>query len=266
TLGVRGFPLLIDPGTACYTIDPALRDRMRSTAMHNTVVIDGRPQSIPRGPFHWSHVANAQVAAWRTNEAFDYFDGSHDGYAPLVHRRRVLALHADLVIVADLVSGEGTYTAAAHWHVDPRWTVETDGRSVVFGRAGERVGLTVPQGLVERFAGDAETGLGWYSPAYGRLDHTSTIRVSHAGAAPFWLVSVFDLNANNPVADVEWAAVWAEAGAAAHAVAIRITRTDSVDYALFAEPDRARLTGENADYAENKWRSSISAPSAVKQP
>ena len=61
TMSVRGLPLLVDPGTACYTIDPAVRDRMRSSALHNTVTVDERSQSIPRGPFHWSHVANARV-------------------------------------------------------------------------------------------------------------------------------------------------------------------------------------------------------------
>jgi hypothetical protein len=47
---------------------------------------------------------------------------------------------------------------------------------------------------------------------------------------------VFDLDAENPVADVDWVPVWAEAGATAHAMAIRITRAASVDHVLFAEP------------------------------
>ena len=80
TMSVRGVPLLIDPGTGCYTIDAALRDRMRSTALHNTVTVDERSQSLPRGPFHWEHVANTRVEAWRSNDAFDYFDAAHDGY------------------------------------------------------------------------------------------------------------------------------------------------------------------------------------------
>ena len=45
TLTVRGLPLLIDPGTGCYTTDAALRDRMRSSTLHNTLTLDDRPQS-----------------------------------------------------------------------------------------------------------------------------------------------------------------------------------------------------------------------------
>src|SRR5207247_581121 len=115
------------------------------------------------------------------------------------------------------------------------------------------------------FAGDVETGLGWYSPAYGRVDHTNTIRVSHTGAAPFWLVTVFDLNPQNPVADVDWIPVWAEAGAIAQATAIRITRAESIDYALFAEPDHERSTAERAKTVEKRSLSASSAASAVKR-
>ena len=93
TFSVGGVPLLIDPGTGCYTTDPELRDRLRSTALHNTLTLDDRPQSVSNGPFHWSHVANTRVHAWRTDGTFDFFDGGHDGYHPAEHRRRVLSLH-----------------------------------------------------------------------------------------------------------------------------------------------------------------------------
>src|SRR5262249_56480568 len=54
TLSLAGMPFLIDPGTGLYTVDLSIRDRFRSTASHNTVVVDGRWQSSPSGPFHWS--------------------------------------------------------------------------------------------------------------------------------------------------------------------------------------------------------------------
>jgi hypothetical protein len=216
---------------------------MRSTALHNTLTLDDRSQSVPRGPFHWSHVANGQVHRWRTQEGFDYFDGSHDGYRPVEHRRRVLSLHGDLVVVADFVAGTLLHTASVHWHLDPQWTAQVRARGAVFTRGGaqaERVGLSVPDGIVERFSGDAETGLGWYSPAYGRVDPTTTVRVTKEGTAPFWMVSVFDFDRDNPVADVDWVPVWAEAGAIDHGTAIRITRARSIDHVLFAEPSSGR--------------------------
>src|SRR5262245_3504148 len=74
TLTCGGVPLLVDPGTASYTTDAELRDRMRSSAMHNTVTIDGRSQSVPNGPFHWKRTANARVNGWTVGRMFDYFD------------------------------------------------------------------------------------------------------------------------------------------------------------------------------------------------
>ena len=44
------------------------------------------------------------------------------------------------------------------------------------------------------------------------------------------MVSVFDFDPGNPVAEVDSVPVWAEAGVVAHATAIRITRAASVDH------------------------------------
>jgi hypothetical protein len=278
TVSLGGVPLLIDPGTGCYTTDPALRDRLRSTALHNTLTLDDRPQSTSNGPFHWSYVANGRVNRWRASERFDYFDGAHDGYAPIEHRRRVFVLHGDLVVVADLADGAGAHRAAVHWHLDPGWTVDLHGRRAELTRVDRkaaRVGLAVPQGLLEQFSADADTGLGWHSPVYGRMERTTTLRVSHDGAAPFWMVSVFDLDPGNPVVDVDYVPVWAEAGTFAHAAALRIARATSVDHMLVVEPaDGAQTTGgSNAkpaqqgdrEHSERSSSSAVSAVSAVKR-
>jgi hypothetical protein len=247
TLTVRGVPLLIDPGTACYTIDLALRDRMRSTALHNTVTIDGAAQSTPAGPFHWTRTATASVARWRTNDGFDYFEGTHDGYAPISHRRHVLALHGDLLIVADAVGGSDTHTAAVHWHLHPHWTVEVRERRASLTAMTERVNFFAPRGSIDLVVADAESGLGWFSPVYGRVDPTRTIRVRYEGAAPFWMVSVFDLNRDNPIEAVDWAPIWAEAGALAQSMAVRIARATSTDYFAVVAP------GIRTD-ADWRWR------------
>jgi uncharacterized heparinase superfamily protein len=252
TLGVRGVPLLIDPGTGCYTTDALVRDRMRSTALHNTLSLDGRPQSLPNGPFHWTRVANGQVHRWQTHEEFDFFDGSHDGYRPVEHRRRLFVLHGDLVVVADWVGGSASHSAAVRWHLDPAWSAEMRGRGAVFTRdanGGARVGLSVPNGIVEAVSADDRTGLGWCSPVYGRIDRTTTVHITHEGPAPFWMVSVFDLDPQNPVSDVDWVPVWAEAGTIAHATAIRVTRSSSVDHVMFVEPANDTTTS-----AVPSWR------------
>jgi hypothetical protein len=259
TLTVRRRPLLVDPGTCCYTTDRRMRDRLRSSALHNTLTLDDRSQSIPCGPFHWSHVANGRVHCWRTNEHFDYFDGSHDGYRPARHRRRVLALHGELLVIADFIDPAGPHTAAVHWHVHPDWHVDVDDRRVTFtrwrtpsaeddrrgGAAGslETMTLMVPEGVMDAFRGDRAAGLGVYSPVYGQLAPSTTIRVSHSATGPFWMAGVFDLRRHEPVNEVEWLRVSPAAVAPAHAAMLRIGRADSVDYVMFAEPLPAGAPG-----------------------
>ena len=124
-LTIDGRPLLIDPGTAVYTTDAALRDRFHGTALHNTLLVDGRPQSEPGRPFQWHSRIDARPLARVDEPGLVYFEAAHAGFAPLEHRRSVLCVE-DLVLIADhLVSTSGPTertAVEAHWHLDPAWT------------------------------------------------------------------------------------------------------------------------------------------------
>ena len=235
TLSVAGVPLLVDPGTGVYTIDQALRDRLRSSQMHNTLVVDGRSQSIGKGPFSWKTTATTRVRKWRTHHAFDYFEGMHDGYWPIEHRRHVLTQPGDLLIVADLVTGDGVHTASVHWHIDPRWRVHVSDSSVTFALGDTQCQLVVPRGRMEHFEGDTKTGLGWRAPVYGSVEPAPSLRVTHCDALPFWMPSVFGLTRSNPVADVEFLPVTVDGRSAVSAIALRIVRAATTDYVMFAD-------------------------------
>ncbi len=258
TLTVAGRPLLVDPGTGAYTVDRALRDRLRSSQLHNTVVVDGRSQSIASGPFSWSTMASGRVRRWKTHKAFDYFEGAHDGYHPIEHRRHVLTRHGDLMVVADAVSGAGTHTASVHWHVDPAWRVAVHESTVTFATRNAQCQLVVPRGRVERFQGDANTGLGWRAPIYGAVEPSTSLRVTYHGPLPFWMASVFGLTRDNAIVDVEFLPVSAVAGALVHSLALRVIRQRSIDYVMLAEPStRAkRVHGPGPERAERVegWR------------
>jgi hypothetical protein len=236
TLTVAGVPLLVDPGTGAYTIDKPLRDRLRSSQMHNTLVVDDRSQSTAKGPFSWSTVARSHVRRWKTHKVFDYFEGVHDGYHPIEHRRHVLTRRGDLMVVADLVTGQGAHTASIHWHVDPRWRVAVHESAVTFATKDAQCQLVVPRGRIERFDGDARTGLGWQAPMYGSVQPSTSLRVTNCDELPFWMVSVFGLNRANAVVEAEFLPVSADAGVLASSLSLRIVRQSSIDYVAFADP------------------------------
>jgi len=187
TLRLGNRPFLVDPGTSTYTMNPRLRDRMRSSMNHNTVVVDGRSQAIPAGPFHWRTRADARVQAWRHNPAFDWVEASHDGYAPIGHRRSLLrAGHAGWLVV-DEILGEGRHLATTHWHFDPAWMLASDGQGRLCARHpdGGVAWLLHDAGEIRLVRGDDDSGLGWFAPTYGTLLPTWTAIITRDGAAPF---------------------------------------------------------------------------------
>lgn len=188
----RGRPLLIDPGTSTYTMDREVRDRFRATRMHNTVVVDGRDQSEPDGPFRWRKRTNAFTRFLAHCSRACWFEAQHEGYAPILHRRSVLLLDDGTCVVVDhLIGDEGaSHEATAHWHLAPEWRAEAvsdDTVRVTSGDGGVRHISTTGAACVVR--GDAE-GLGWCAPVYGQLEPASTLVVRSAGALPLTIATV----------------------------------------------------------------------------
>ncbi len=107
-----GEPCVVDPGTCTYAADSAFRDHFRGTSAHATVVVDGRGQAEPSGPFAWRQQPRARLNAFLSTPAFDLADASHDAYRrlgdPVVHRRRVVFVKSPgyWVLVDDLTGME----------------------------------------------------------------------------------------------------------------------------------------------------------------
>ncbi len=223
-LTVGGHPLLVDGGTGTYTMDPSLRDRFRTTAMHNTVVVDGRSQSEPRGPFHWRTAVDARAPVWVSDTAFDYVEGNHDAYAPIAHSRSVLSVHGMGWIVIDHLLGDGNATADAFWHLHPDWIAQPDRRRVTL-RHGSGAVLALASSLtVEILPPGSGDGLDTYSPVYGLMERGTCLRVRSAGPLPRTFATVVTHNPETqPGQDVEVSAMSvSDVPAGWHGAAFRI--------------------------------------------
>jgi hypothetical protein len=178
-LAAHGRTLLVDPGTFTYTGSAELRDYFRFAAAHNTLTVDGQSSSVPDGPFAWRHIAVSSPHAWFSRGRFDYFAGSHDGYArlapPVVHARSVLFLRGDYWIVRDQVQTSGAHRCTLHLHfaLDTRPRPEEDEGCVALRERPEQSpGLEI---FAFGSGGEWREECGWVSRGYGE-------RV----AAPVW--------------------------------------------------------------------------------
>ena len=120
-LSVGGLRKIVDSGTYTYHESVQARNDFRTTAAHNTLVIDGESQSEPLGKFSWESKAEAKLHKWISQPRFDFFEGSHNGYLRLkpsaaIHTRSVLFLKNDYWIIRDQVETEGNHDYGLNFH------------------------------------------------------------------------------------------------------------------------------------------------------
>jgi uncharacterized heparinase superfamily protein len=141
-LTIDGKPVVVDSGV--YEYAPGeWRRWFRSTAAHNTVEIDGRDQSEMWGSFRVGRRARPRDVTWRDEPAFTVISGEHDGYAPLIHRRWIVALKTLRVwLVADRVTGPAGHDVRSrvHWRHDAPLATFGAAESETTGWYSERFG------------------------------------------------------------------------------------------------------------------------------
>ncbi len=196
TLAVGGVPVIVDPGTCCYHYDPGWREYFRSTAAHNTVVVDGESQSAAAGAFLWVRKARARVLEWRSRPEGGTLSAEHDGYTRLrgevVHRRR-FSLEGKRLEIYDDLKGRGEHSLEWRLHLSPECTAGSGARnrlceapcgpsrqtvpgtvSLLVSWDGGKARLGLDPRLKWRLA-VGEEGAGWYSRGFNLREPTCTI-------------------------------------------------------------------------------------------
>lgn len=118
---------LCDSGTFTYTRDASSRNHFRSTAAHNTVLVDDQEQNrIDERPIALFSLSNdAEVSPVECGERDGSFllSASHSGYRRLgiLHQRTVNVDRSGFVHIDDRFTGVGRHSFQAHFHLGPRW-------------------------------------------------------------------------------------------------------------------------------------------------
>lgn len=186
---LAGEELFCDSGTGCYTRDAVLRNRLRRTSAHNTVVIDGEEQNRIDGSaaqlFRIGHDAKVTRTEQRlTDNGGVALEASHLGYVRLgVRHSRSLTLRTDTLYIDDHIEGIGEHEFNIFFHVPPIWMVQTAGQGgqpscCLVGPRTVTIRWRSPVAFEVR---SEETVI---SPAYGLTIAASRIQVHGRGPLP----------------------------------------------------------------------------------
>lgn len=193
-----GRPRLVDPGTCCYTPEPAWRDYFRSSHAHNTITVDGQSQAAPAGPFAWRARPAARLRRWVSTPQFDFADAEHHAYTclrdPVVHRRRVLFVKPHYwLVVDDLYGHEAHQVAIAFQFASQQIIGDANGWTIGSGTDGHGLFLRsfadveLESRLVE--AERAPIG-GWTAPNYGLREPAPQLVSSAHAALPLRIITL----------------------------------------------------------------------------
>ena len=110
-LWIRGYNIAIDAGTYLYSGQGVWRNGLAHTNVHNTISVDGKDQMTMVSRFTWTNWSKGKVLRHDKN----LWQGEHDGYKPVSHKRTVMALEGDRWLVIDQLTANETHHYALHW-------------------------------------------------------------------------------------------------------------------------------------------------------
>ena len=122
-----GVSLITDSGTYVYTASYEERNAFRSTAAHNTPVINGEEQNrfvSDAELFQLQNDAIPEIREWISSDVEDIFVGAHSGYQRLAQpvtpvRKIVLEKALHRLVVSDQFEGEGAHAVVIPFHFAP---------------------------------------------------------------------------------------------------------------------------------------------------
>ena len=183
-----GTDILTDPGTYCYSGDPAFRRYFRSTIGHNTLEVLGRDQSISGGPTLWIRHAESRLTSLESSPDGDEgrWVAEHYGYRtldPAVTHRRTVEFHGEqrLIEISDEIDCAGRPPVRLAFHLGPAVKAALDGCILTLrwqDQDGDeaKATMTLPSSLSWSLnRGATDPVLGWYSPAFGEKIPTTDV-------------------------------------------------------------------------------------------
>ena len=110
-LWIHGQNIACDAGTYLYSGEGLWRNGLAHTSAHNTVTVDGNDQMTMVSRFTWTNWSKGKVL--EHNEKL--WQGEHEGYKPVSHKRKVMMLEGDRWLVVDNLQATKSHHYRLHW-------------------------------------------------------------------------------------------------------------------------------------------------------
>jgi hypothetical protein len=176
-----GTPVITDPGTYVYTPSITMRNRFRSTGMHNTLVLDGKEQNDWKeereGLFQLQDRSNAKVIDCQATR----FVGEHSGFG--VPHRRELWITETGIHGRDQCEIEGQKQVMFHVAPSLRTSLSSDGTSVELSKESCIVSL-------HSLSGDWSLVDSFHSNGYGSIQPATVLSLRTVARTVEWTIQV----------------------------------------------------------------------------
>lgn len=171
-LSFKGKRIIGDSGTSSY--QGKERAYQRSTAAHNTVVVDGKNSSEVWG----AHRVGSRAEIFKRTKLESGFAASHNGFRNVIHERRWFWQKDSLQIV-DILSGKGKHKIELFFHFMPDEIVSLYEENQLQTSSG--LLITLPQGGKTEVL-NTEMGI-----EFGLLKPQQTVKWTIANSLPLTL-------------------------------------------------------------------------------
>jgi uncharacterized heparinase superfamily protein len=179
-----GRALIVDSGTFTYSANVKLRNEFRSTAAHNTLMVDGKELADFTGL--WSIRADEtrpRVVRWVAENNRCILEAEHSAYlgmpSRIVHRRQFELIHSPLsLIITDTLKGTGSHLIESFLHFAPRVTVQIASPQKAIARNENG------RYIISVSAGEISLHDTSYSSSYGVRELNKAVRVTLNSMVP----------------------------------------------------------------------------------
>jgi asparagine synthase (glutamine-hydrolysing) len=205
-LWMGGDNIAIDAGTYLYSGEGIWRNGLARTSAHNTVTVDGKDQMTMVSRFTWTNWAKGRVLKQTDN----LWQGEHDGYKPVRHKRTVMALEGDRWLVIDDLEANEPHHYTLHWLLkDGEYGVQELApayqvllkypTSKLVDSIKIQTGLMNGEGKLSIIRVDPNSTRGWRSRYYGHKESAISLLLEvHQPAAQFWTFFGFENDSVEP--------------------------------------------------------------------